>query len=438
MDLRERLLNRAFWTWDRARGGFVRQHLDELRAGFADLDSARNGIRARAEALVDHAVRSTWFYRERAGLEFHELPLVDKGTIKRRWRDFSSSSYDFGGLSWISTSGSSGTPFQVPCTPRKQARRRAEVIYFGGWAGYRVGMRYAYLSAMRPGALARLIQNRVQPDLGLADPESLQRLALRLAHQRVRSLIGYPSFISLLARAVLDGPLHPGGLPLDTVITIGEKVTPLQRQLCKEAFGASLVQRYSLNEVGIVAQECPEEGRLHVNLPGVLVEILDSQGRPTEASGETGRLVVTDPESHPLPLIRYDTGDLGAWGSACLCGRPSPVLERVEGRRVDEISTPEGGRVSPYLITHVFRDIEDVAQYQFAQEGAGIYVMRLVTDPGFDHEDLVHQRLREVLGPKARVRFRYLSAIPPLRSGKRPVIVDERSRSVQTISVPSP
>ena len=426
--VREILLRKGFWAWDRLRGGGVRRHLARLEEDFYDPPKAEAELRSRVDSLVAHAEKTTAFYRDRKGQGFHELPVVDKPTIKRRVQEFTSTAYDGRALEWVSTSGSSGTPFQVPCTQGKQARRLAEVIYFGGWAGYRVGMRYAYLSALRQGLFTRLLQNRLQPDLQGTDPGSLERLAVRLSRAGVRAVIGYPSFISLLARTLVSGTRLSAGLPLDAVITMGEGISPVQRRLCRKAFHSNPLQRYSMNEIGMVAHECPEAGKLHVNVSGVLTEILDSHGQPVETPGHLGRLVVSDPDSHALPLIRYDTGDLGTWGKECPCGHPSRVLDRVEGRRIEEVSTPEGGRVSPFLINNVFRDMDAVVQYQFAQVDEESYEVRLVTENGFAGEDLLRGRLQRVLGPMARLRFRYESAIPPLPSGKRPYIVDERPR----------
>ena len=61
---------------------------------------------------------------------------------------------------------------------------------------------------------------------------------------------------------------------------------------------------------------------LHVNAESVLVEVVDDAGRPV-APGQSGRVVVTPFGSTPMPLIRYDQGDIVVAGM-CMSVRTMP------------------------------------------------------------------------------------------------------------------
>jgi hypothetical protein len=66
---------------------------------------------------------------------------------------------------------------------------------------------------------------------------------------------------------------------------------------------------------------------MHVCAESFFVELLDEAGEPAP-QGELGRVVLTSLHNFAMPLIRYDIGDLAAFGPACSCGRGLPALLR--------------------------------------------------------------------------------------------------------------
>jgi phenylacetate-CoA ligase len=108
----------------------------------------------------------------------------------------------------------------------------------------------------------------------------------------------------------------------------GQSLDPQLRELAEKAWGVSIVHEYFVEEIGLIAIQCPSSKGLHINSEFVFVEILDEQDKPCTA-GQTGRVVVTPIQNFQSPLIRYDTGDLAEVGRPCACGRTLPVLERI-------------------------------------------------------------------------------------------------------------
>ncbi|MGH7124669.1 MAG: hypothetical protein ACREFI_09880, partial [Stellaceae bacterium] len=76
------------------------------------------------------------------------------------------------------------------------------------------------------------------------------------------------------------------------VRSVVEIVDPALRHICREAWGAEIVDTYSCEEAGYLALQCPQHRHFHVQMESSLVEILDARDRPC-AVGETGRVVVT-------------------------------------------------------------------------------------------------------------------------------------------------
>lgn len=68
-------------------------------------------------------------------------------------------------------------------------------------------------------------------------------------------------------------------LQVELFLTLGSAVTGEIRDLVREYLGAEIVDRYSCEEAGYIALQCPKHRDLHVISPATLVEIVDEEGR---------------------------------------------------------------------------------------------------------------------------------------------------------------
>lgn len=133
---------------------------------------------------------------------------------------------------------------------------------------------------------------------------------------------------------ILQGLLEQSGLHgskpknLREIRCRGQLLDPELRVLADQAWGIPLIHEYFLDEIGVIAHQCPTHQGLHINSEFVYVEILDEQNQPCTA-GQTGRVVVTPIQNFQTPLIRYDTGNLAEVGRSCDCGRTLPVLKQI-------------------------------------------------------------------------------------------------------------
>lgn len=211
---------------------------------------------------------------------------------------------------------------------------------------------------------------------------------------------------------------------------MAETLTPNRRRLIEEYFDAPIINRYGLREFGSwSAQSCPEStDRFHINTELVVCEILRPDGTPC-ATGETGRVVLTDLHNLARPFIRYDTGDLAmAVSETCSCGRGFPLLDPIEGRSLDCLRTPSGAEISPAILGHFLfvyhNHLEAVRHYQLVQETPNR--VKLLIVPGEEWDEQRHVRLRSdlvrLMGEGMEVDVQTVLEIPPEKSGKRPII----------------
>jgi phenylacetate-CoA ligase len=185
-------------------------------------------------------------------------------------------------------------------------------------------------------AAARGAEGLVLPDAGppvnqiwqtgplvLADaarpPEAVRALMLRHRPAYLHTTPG-------LLRALLP---HLHGLPrLEAVWAIGDAVDAGLRAACAATLGVPIVAGYSAAETGYLALQCPDHPHHHVLAETCLLELLDDAGQPAGA----GRVVVTPLHNFATPLLRYELGDMAAFGPPCPCGRTLPVLTHITRR----------------------------------------------------------------------------------------------------------
>jgi phenylacetate-CoA ligase len=418
----------GFWGLDFVKGSSVARHIKDLREAFADPVEGRRLAQSRLEEFLEYACATTPFYRKFAGAkDLREFPVIQKEMIKGSYDDFLSSAYKKGELVTVLTSGSYGMPFQFYLTRDRRVRQQAEVIYFNGWAGYEVGMRYLQTLNHPIGPLRLFMQNGVLINPSVINEAWLEKQRRALMKGNIRFIVAYPSALLPIARYCRNKGHGPESFAVRGIVSGGEPLLELARATIEEVFGCSVLDRYSGDEMGVVSHECAKCKVHHINFASHKIELLAIDGDERVEPGEAGRVVVTDLFSHGMPLIRYDTGDITSWSKErCPCGMDVPAFERIQGRTMERVYDPSGKVIIPFVITWLFKDLFDsVIQYQFVQRTRDTYLIRLNVVEAFNGEEELRDQFQKKLGPDAHISFEYVDSIPPLPSGKRPYIVNE-------------
>ncbi|TDC86431.1 phenylacetate--CoA ligase family protein [Actinomadura sp. 7K507] len=174
----------------------------------------------------------------------------------------------------------------------------------------------------------------------------------------------------------------------------------------------------SMSELGWVAMECPQ-GRLHLNSRSFYVELLDPGTWEPVDRNEVGELVVTSIKDRLLPHLRYRTGDLYRWMADCPCGHPFPTV-RHEGRATHYLHTPSGRKISPKEVDDLVGPDEGVIVYRINQHASDRFRFRYVPDSAAPSRcgTQLCERVREALGPGAKLEAEPVDYIPSERTGK--------------------
>jgi phenylacetate-CoA ligase len=360
------------------------------------------------------------------------LPLLRKADV-RKWRD-EMRSKNAGKLTSFSTGGSTGEPllFDLPqeriaswIACRQRAMRwwglSAGDQEYALWGSPVEVTRQDRIRSLRDKLLATQLLSAFE----MSEPVMSHYIDL-LEKGKCRTIFAYPSSIYLLCLYARKTGRNLRQAGIKCVFVTGEVLFPYQRELIADTLNSPVGNGYGGRDSGFVCHECPQGG-MHIMADATIVEILDPEGQPVP-EGETGEIVVTDLYSGEVPFLRYATGDVGALTSRrCNCGRPLPLLERIEGRTTDFIVAADGTILHALSVIYVLRELEGVEQFRIRQKTVNKFHIQIVR--GSRYKDEYESRIRE--GMRARLRaavevtIEYVPNLPPERSGKFRQVISE-------------
>jgi phenylacetate-CoA ligase len=354
--------------------------------------------------LVGHAIRHVPFYKSGAyarlaDCEFDEeewrrLPILTRADVQLKREQLVAAWVPptHGELSEIFTSGSTGRPVRVLRTELCELMWSAFTLRDHLWHHRDLSGKLAAIresgngKALYPQGDRGKTWGRATnpvfatgPFVSLNVKTPLAQMAEWLTREDPDYLITHPTIAWRLARHFIATGQRL--TRLRQVETIAEVVPSDLRAVCREAWDVPVVDIYSTREAGYIALQCPQHEHYHVQSEGILVEILDENGRPCR-QGEIGRVVVTPLHNFAMPLLRYDIGDFAQAGERCPCGRGLPTLSRILGRRQNMLRRPNGEALWPLLSSSDIRRLVAIApilQYQIAQTGRDALVVRIVS-----------------------------------------------------------
>jgi len=304
----------------------------------------------------------------------------------------------------------------------------AAIMYRGwGYAGYRPGDSMVALGGRslgikgKPGAAAvlqEMARNLTKLSAFDMSEPALDSYIACINRVRPAFVRGYPGALQVLAQRVLDKKVTVWSPR--AVFTTSESLLPQMRASIQEAFGCRVFDGYGLNDGGVSAYECEVHDGFHVDTERSILQVVDDHGDPVRKG--IGRIVATTLTNYAMPLLRYDTGDMGETdeNAVCTCGRTRPLLKRILGRSTDVLVTPEGAKVHGWFFLYMFWDLgKGVREYQVVQETVRDITIRMVVGSEFDRTTI--ERVRDVIrnqSPEWVVRMELVDSIPRTIGGK--------------------
>lgn len=367
----------------------------------------------------------------RALADLQRLPLLTKADIRTHAERMKAEGH--GPLSRYNTGGSSGQPLVFYIGKGRKSHDVAAKWRATRWWDVDIGDREAVIwgSPIEHGAQDRmkalrdaLFRSTLLPAFEMSEAR-LDEFVAWLRRHRPTMLFGYPSALAYIARHAEKRATRLDDLGVKVAFVTSERLYDDQRETIARVFGCRVANGYGGRDAGFIAHECPAGG-MHLSAEDIVVEAIDSEGRPV-AAGQPGELVVTELSTAEFPFVRYRTGDVGVLDDArCPCGRGLPLLRDLQGRTTDFVVAADGTVMHGLALIYILRDLPGIEGFKVTQETRQLTRVEIVPDERYDAAVVVPtvvQGFRRRLGAGVEVQVQTVAALPRERSGKYRYIV---------------
>ncbi|GAA3512647.1 phenylacetate--CoA ligase family protein [Aquimarina addita] len=413
-----------FRSLDILKGNPIKKNYEDIQNLIenSDKESLKNKKDLYLKGLLQHAVDTTAYYKKNSEFSsIADFPLTNKNLIRDHFDEFVSSKYTPEKCTLVSTSGSTGAPFSVLQDANKRVRNTADNLYFSKRSGYRIGQQLVYVKiwpdTYKHTIFSKFWLQNVYPQsvFNLKDNDIAHLIDHLSKDSSQKSFLGYTSAFEKICKyldKIKSGPIQCNVV---SIITMSERLNEYTYSAMLKYFGVAPVSRYSNNENGILAQQDrTDSSRFIVNEASYYMEIFDMKEDVVIENGKRGRIVITDLHNYAMPLIRYDTGDIGIIEKD---KNDIPFLTSIEGRKLDLIYDTKGN-IIPSHVSYKLSKYGDFKQFQLVQYGEKDYLIKLNTDKKIDEHTLMKE-YKNIFGNDATISLEYVDEIPLLSSGKR-------------------
>ena len=362
--------------------------------------------------------------------DLRRLPILTKAIVRENHNDLINRKCIKGRLTKVTTGGTTGTPMFFLFGKHEIGVKCAHIERWKKVSGVKQFDRYMYI------AFDEMAVNRKNYEgtfshkgfyhmnsFGLND-ELLWKYYKNIKKFKPLYLRGQSSACYLLAEFFRRNNLK---CPMKVVLTSSDALYPYQRDLIKEVFNCEVYDFYHQAEDVAIGFECGYHNGYHVVMDSCIPEIVAESGEPV-CDGQQGTIISTQLENYTMPLIRYDTNDLGSISTEkCACNRNSIKIRQLDGRKADVIITPEGKKIAGGMsrpMKHLHKEIREV---QFIQKDVNSIIVRYVPTGTYTAktQEMFEEKIRELTGKKIQINFEKVQAIPKTMRGKHRLIISE-------------
>ena len=359
------------------------------------------------------------------------FPILSKRTLVENAGSFLPEDFPSGHIVTNSTSGSTGEPFRFHQDYYSVMREEAFTVRHWENSGMKYGEPTVYLRSFVPKGRQSTynfdpVNNRHYFSAYHLDDKNIEFYCRKMAMTKARFIFGYPSSLEVLADYILT---HEMEFSFEAAITGSEMLTDNARAKIEKALNTNIYDWYGLAEPAVIMGQCPEKF-YHVFTEYGIVELLNANDEPVAVEGEVGRIVGTNFTNRAMPLIRYDTGDLGVFTkSKCSCGRGLPVVVKsIEGRKDDLLIGSSGQYLPSVNFYSLFAKLGgEISRFQLVQSDKNKFNLLLVRGPEFSAGSVnrIREGLSHRIGESAQIRIETVEKIRPTSAGKIRAVVRE-------------
>ena len=205
------------------------------------------------------------------------------------------------------------------------------------------------------------------------------------------------------------------------IFPTSETLNQSGRELLERVFNCKVYNQYASSEGAPFVTECPNQ-TLHMELASGVFEHIND---------EDTEILVTSFTTHGTPLIRYRIGDRMSFPSKkeCKCGLCGPIVDEIEGRRLDFLYRPDGARINAGNVANLLKNIPNaIIRAQFIQKKMDEITVLLETENGVyteKHEKQLRDEFEHKFGKEMKVKVLVVDQIQREPSGKYRMIKND-------------
>lgn len=351
--------------------------------------------------------------------EFTEkIPILDKDTVRKQFDKLQNKRKSRFFPELFKTSGSTGEPLKYSQDYKTRMMTLAQLYRQYRRAGIKkipktVVFRGALVDEKREKRKKKTIRQGKEIHFSTfdLDPETIKKYVNKINKIKPDLIRGYPSSIYVLAQEITKSKIKLD-FKLKAIHCSSEVITPSQEKTIKKAFRCKILNWYSHGEGTVSAGNCGLSRKLHLNEEFGYTEFIE-----TEEKG-TYKIISTSLFNYSMPFIRYDTEDLAILSKEkCVCGRNGRIIKEIIGRNADIIKGKNGKKVAPSTMVHYWKfqidtKTEGIKYTQVLQDKKLNIIIRMVGKKTKKNEDIIANKVKDLLGKDTDVTFKYLKNIP--------------------------
>lgn len=204
----------------------------------------------------------------------------------------------------------------------------------------------------------------------------------------IQVILGYASAMDSFVNYLDEKGDTADMFNIKVIFTGSDNLSDLTKMKLEKMFGCPVINRYSNEELGVLAVTSVNSNIFRLNTASYYFELLKLDCDEPVGPGEIGRLIVTDLYNNSMPFIRYDTGDLGI--SNDIDKKHLRTLSSLQGRVADTIKDTNGNMISAVMENNYLHEFYKIKQYQLIQENKNQYLFKVVCDKSYSSiEDLM-------------------------------------------------
>lgn len=402
----------------------------------------------RLEKLLKHCWDNVPFYKKHwqlAGIinitdiknltDFEKLPVLTKQNVNDNYNQLIPESAKGKNIK-KATGGSTGQPFRFELDELSNDARQAIMWRGYGWLHAGIGVKSLFLWGDNVGKISLLKKIKEKLYHQFYNRKMVSTFDMNLKHmdkyvQEINdycpeTIVSYVNPLYEVAKYInkTQSKVHSP----KSLLTGAEPLYEYQRIEIERAFNSKVYNTYGCREFMLIAAECEKQQGLHINIDHLVVETLDEHNKAVK--GEAGDIVITDLMNYGMPLIRYVNGDRATLSdTSCDCGNPLPMIEKVNGRKLDVIKTISGQMIPGELFPHLFKEFNGLIKFQVKQSDIKSLDIYLVTNEEFNNSalDAIKNEINKYSKQELTLNFHMVNDIPLTSSGKYRVTISELS-----------